>query len=78
MILTKYYANEKPVVKNRLQLLFFYSEKANNTVEISEGCKAHPVLKNMGLVKNSRISVTPVSPEEFDLVIKLTHPDFEA
>lgn len=46
LILTKYYANEKPIVKNRLQLLFFYSEKANNTVEISEGCKTHPVLKN--------------------------------
>ena len=43
--MTNYYANEKPIVKNRLQLLFFYSEKANNTLEISEGCKNHILLK---------------------------------
>jgi predicted RNA-binding protein with PUA-like domain len=28
----------------------------------------------MQLVRNSRLSVSPVTPEEFDLVIRLTHP----
>ena len=36
--------------------------------------KSHPVLKNMVLAKNSRLSVLPVKPEEFDLIIRLTHP----
>jgi predicted RNA-binding protein with PUA-like domain len=31
--------------------------------------KAHPVLKEMALVKNSRLSVLPVSEEEFGLVM---------
>ena len=35
--------------------------------------KIHPVLKNMELVRLSRISVVAVQPEEFDLIIKLTH-----
>ncbi len=34
--------------------------------------KAHPVLKDMALVKNSRLSVLPVTPLEFDLVVQLT------
>jgi len=35
--------------------------------------KKHPVLSGMALVKNSRLSVLPVTTEEFDLVIRLTH-----
>ncbi len=34
--------------------------------------KAHPVLKDMALAKNSRLSVLPVTPLEFDLVVQLT------
>jgi predicted RNA-binding protein with PUA-like domain len=34
--------------------------------------KAHPVLKDMALVKNSRLSVLPVTLLEFDLVVQLT------
>jgi predicted RNA-binding protein with PUA-like domain len=34
--------------------------------------KAHPVLKEMALVKNSRLSVLPVMSHEFDLVMDLT------
>lgn len=33
--------------------------------------KAHPRLKNMVLVRNSRLSVQPVEPEEWRLVCKL-------
>ena len=36
-----------------------------------ETIKAHPVLRNMSLVKQSRLSVCPVSPEEFDLICQL-------
>ena len=35
--------------------------------------KATPGLENMALVKNSRLSVQPVSPEEWDIVVKLGH-----
>ncbi|MFM2229732.1 MAG: hypothetical protein RL607_990 [Bacteroidota bacterium] len=45
IVLTHFYSNEKPIVKDRLQLLFFYVEKATNTIEIVEGCKNHPILK---------------------------------
>jgi predicted RNA-binding protein with PUA-like domain len=50
-----------------------FEEIFPKTLLLSE-LKAHPVLKKMGVVKNSRISVTPVTAEEFDLVIRLTHP----
>ncbi len=33
--------------------------------------KSTPGLENMALVKNSRLSVQPVSPEEWDIVVKL-------
>lgn len=35
--------------------------------------KAHPLLSGMAVVKNSRLSVCPVSDAEFNEVIKLTH-----
>lgn len=35
--------------------------------------KAHPLLSSMAVVKNSRLSVCPVSEAEFNEVIKLTH-----
>ena len=33
--------------------------------------KAHPILKNMMLVKISRLSVTPVTEEEYNLILAL-------
>jgi predicted RNA-binding protein with PUA-like domain len=33
--------------------------------------KIHPVLKNMALIKQSRLSVMPVTVEEFDEVLRL-------
>jgi len=33
--------------------------------------KQHPILKNMALVKQSRLSVMPVLEEEFDEVLRL-------
>jgi len=50
-----------------------YEETFPKTVTLAE-LKGHPVLSQMQLVKNSRLSVSPVTPEEFDLVIRLTHP----
>lgn len=34
--------------------------------------KAHPVLKSMALVKQMRLSVCPVTPEEFGIIIQLS------
>ena len=50
-----------------------YEETFTKTVTLAE-LKSHPVLSQMQLVRNSRLSVSPVTPEEFDLVIRLTHP----
>lgn len=36
--------------------------------------KAHPLLGKMELIRQSRLSVLPVKPEEFDQVILLSHP----
>ena len=36
--------------------------------------KAHPVLSKMELIRLSRISVVDVRPEEFELILTLTHP----
>ncbi len=38
--------------------------------------KAHNVLSNMTMIKLSRLSVTPVKPEEFDLIIALSETSF--
>lgn len=45
IILSKYYKNEKAVVKNRLQLLSFYCKKAPNNEEVNEVIQKNPVLK---------------------------------
>ncbi len=49
-------------------------KKFTKTVTL-ETLKKHPVLSNMALVKRSRISVTPVKPEEFDAVLGLADTD---
>lgn len=36
-----------------------------------EACKAHPLLRDMVLVRNSRLSVQPVTPEEWRTVCEL-------
>ncbi len=36
--------------------------------------KAHPLLSRMELIRQSRLSVLPVKPEEFDQIILLSHP----
>jgi predicted RNA-binding protein with PUA-like domain len=33
--------------------------------------KAEPMLANMGLIKQSRLSVMPVKPDEFELILKM-------
>jgi predicted RNA-binding protein with PUA-like domain len=45
--------------------------KAVKTPVTLEQMKADPVLKNMALVRNSRISVTPVTEEQAEKALKL-------
>lgn len=71
IVLTKYYSSEKPIVKNRLQLLYFYEEKANNTIEVVEGCKGHPLLKSYinDIKKQVQVADTPENwHKEYDLL----------
>jgi len=37
--------------------------------------KAEPMLANIGLIKQSRLSVMPVKPDEFELILKMAHAD---
>lgn len=50
-----------------------YKETFPKSLGLAE-LKAHPDLAEMVVVKNSRLSVQPVTKEEFDLVMLLTHP----
>jgi predicted RNA-binding protein with PUA-like domain len=36
-----------------------------------EACKTEPGLENLVLVKNSRLSVQPVSPEEWRIICRM-------
>jgi len=45
-------------------------KKFKKTVTL-EQLKGHSILSTMALVKQSRLSVTPVKVEEFDLVLAL-------
>jgi len=46
--------------------------RLKQTVSLS-ALKAHPLLCSMALVKRGRISVTPVTPEEFSAVLELSN-----
>lgn len=37
--------------------------------------KAEPMLANIGLIKQSRLSVMPVKADEFELILKMAHAD---
>jgi len=51
---------------------FAFESEFPKTISLAE-IKAHPILKDMAVVKNSRISVVPVRPEEFDIILKFCH-----
>jgi predicted RNA-binding protein with PUA-like domain len=50
-----------------------FVETFPKTLSLAE-IKAHPVLSKMELIRLSRISVVDVRPEEFELILTLTHP----
>jgi hypothetical protein len=58
IILTKYYANEKPIVKNRLQLLSFYCNKAPNNEEVIEVISKSDILKKNASEIKKQIDIT--------------------
>lgn len=45
IILSKYYVNEKVIVKNRLQTLFLFCQKSNNNEEVFETINQNDLLK---------------------------------
>lgn len=51
-----------------------FEEKFPVSISLDE-IKKVAGLQEMVLVKNSRLSVQPVLPEEFDLIMQLTHPN---
>jgi len=53
IILTKYYSNEKVIVKDRLQTLFLFCQKSNNNEEVFEAITKSEILKkNATEIKN--------------------------
>ena len=46
IILSKYYTNEKVIVKDRLQTLFLFCQKSNNNEEVFETITKSEILKN--------------------------------
>lgn len=58
VILNKYYKNEKVIVKNRLQFLSLYCNKAPNNEEVNEVIQGNELLKkNSSTIKN-QIDIT--------------------
>ncbi len=50
-------------------------KKFNNTVTLAE-IRADTLLQNIGLIKQSRLSVMPVSSDEFEIICKLGNTIF--
>jgi hypothetical protein len=75
VILTKAYANEKVIVKNRLQLLNFYCNKAPNNEEIFEVIKKSDLLKKNSSVLKKQIDITINEDwsKEFDILFTNQH-----
>jgi hypothetical protein len=70
ILLTKYYQNEKVIVKNRLQLLSFYCNKAPNNEETLEViAKSDLLKKNAQEIKNQiNIKLNENWAKEFDVL----------
>lgn len=58
IILSKYYKNEKVVVKNRLQLLSLYCKKAPNNEEVNEVIQKNAILKKYAAEIQKQIDIT--------------------
>lgn len=63
IIVEKYYKNEKPVVKNRSQLLYFYCTQANNTAELIEATQKTDLPKDF--VQEIRVKINSDLAERF-------------
>ena len=75
VLLTKFYANEKPIVKNRLQLLSFYCNKAPNNEETIEVINKSEFLKKHSNVIKKQIDITLQEDwsKEFDILFTNQH-----
>ena len=51
-------------------------QKFEKTIRL-ETLKQHPVLKNMALIRQSRLSVCPVTQEEFEIICTLANAKIE-
>lgn len=58
VILTKYYATEKVIVKNRLQFLSLYCNKAPNNEEVNEVIQGNTLLKKNAKAIRSQIDIS--------------------
>lgn len=58
VILSKYYATEKVIVKNRLQFLSLYCNKAPNNEEVNEVIQKNALLKKNATTIRSQINIS--------------------
>jgi hypothetical protein len=75
VLLTKSYSNEKPIVKNRLQLLSFYCGKAPNNEEVIEVISKSELLKKNAVQIKKQIDITIQEnwSKEFEILFTNQH-----
>lgn len=75
ILLTKYYAEEKVIVKNRLQLLSFYCNKAPNNEETLEVISKNDLLKKNEAALKSQINpaINEDWSKEFNILFTNQH-----
>lgn len=75
ILLTKYYANEKVIVKNRMQYLRFYCKKAPNNEELLEVINKNKLLKDntAEIKKEIKITLDEDWSKEYDILFAKEH-----
>jgi hypothetical protein len=75
ILLTKYYANEKVIVKNRIQFLHLYCTKAPNNEETLEVINKNELLKKNAtqIKKEISINISEDWSKEYNLLFQKEH-----
>ncbi len=73
-VIREFYQDPTTKVASWVAVDVAFEEKFDRPIGLA-AIKERAELSQMVLVKNTRLSVQPVKAEEFDLIIRLCHPD---
>jgi predicted RNA-binding protein with PUA-like domain len=73
-VVKEYYPDHTDA-KDRFGMVDFKAVKAVNTPVTLAQIKADENLQDMALLKQSRLSVSPVTPQEWNYILKLSHTE---